>query len=1219
LGASPAITEFLASNSSGLVDEDGDQEDWIEIFNPDAEPVDLDGWYLTDDASNLDAWKLPPVILQPGDFVVIFASGKNRDVAGSELHTNFKLKAGGEYLALVEPDRITVTQDFGALYPSQITDASYGLAMSTTETTLMPSGSSARWLLPSAAVPSWNSTTFDDSAWTAGSSGFGFENTPADYAGILQTTFPSGTSSAYLRYSFSLPAEPSYDSLSLRVRYDDGFAAWINGMPAESANAPASPVYNSIALAQHPDEEAVEFVHFDVTSNLGDLMTGENVLAVQSLNLAASSDMLFDTTLVALNNSLPIAGGSGFMTIPTPGAGNIFAGPLIADVTRELTPPLATQNLMVAARIDPNAGNEVTGVDLVYRVNFDPEVTVAMSDDGIDADLLAGDGMYSAFVPASAYNPGDLVRWAVRATDVTATSRVPMQIDITGQDQDPAYFGTVVQDPTVTSTLPVLQWFVQNPAAAVTDAGTRASLFYDGEFYDNLFVRRRGASTASWPKHKFKLDFNKSHKFRYSATAPEVEEINLQSHWLEVSIAGVRDAASSYMRETASLQFLRDAGVPAPNSSHIQLRQNGAFYGLYSFVEQVDDTFLNRYGFPVEGAVMYKGVSTGFTRSNLGPNPDPTVYREIFAEDNSAFSQLQALTVGINENNSDRALYVHDHINLPQVINEMATQTVLANPDRLVKNYYIYKDPVTGEWSRFPWDLDMGFGLDTTIAGNQFLTDENFNSPLYGDNNHTQGKGNTSTMNHLHDAILDISDTRKMYVRRVRTLVDQHLVSSYFQTLANGLKSDIQDDADADNLLWGAGDIDDGVSTITRTWLAARRSQLLSTYGNSGSGLIPDAQIASPVITFGTIEFNPPSTIQDEEYIELVNNNAFAVDVSNWQLSGGVDHILAPGTVVPAGGSLYLSPRVTAFRSRSSSPTGGEGNFVQGNFSGHLSNFGEDLFLKRADGSTSAQTATPATPSNSQLYLVISEVMYHPASPNGSAEFIELMNISATVTLDLTGVKFTKGIEFDFPAGFMLAPGEIVLVVRDPAAFEAVYGTGLPIVGTFANLTALNNGGESVKLEDASNSTIQEFTYDNFAPWPIAADGVGYSLVLMRPWMRPDHGSAENWRSSITPGGKPGEVDSTQFTGGDLIDYALTNRPFTFELLNGRLILTHHRNGSADDVAVLHQTSVDLVNWSTATPTLLSEIAIENNLEQKWDFGPASWEQFFVRIEVTIP
>ncbi|MFT5525114.1 MAG: hypothetical protein ACI9HK_003080, partial [Pirellulaceae bacterium] len=94
------ISELVAQNNSGLTDENGDFSDWIELYNPTAQSVDLAGWHLTDDAADLDKWTFPAVDLDSGAFMVVYASDKDRVDPLNPLHTNFKLAGGGEYLAL---------------------------------------------------------------------------------------------------------------------------------------------------------------------------------------------------------------------------------------------------------------------------------------------------------------------------------------------------------------------------------------------------------------------------------------------------------------------------------------------------------------------------------------------------------------------------------------------------------------------------------------------------------------------------------------------------------------------------------------------------------------------------------------------------------------------------------------------------------------------------------------------------------------------------------------------------------------------------------------------------------------------------------------------------------------------------------------------------------------------------------------------------------------
>ncbi len=131
LPASPLLTEFMASNLTGLADEEGARADWIEIHNPDPAPLELSGWTLTDNAALPAKWAFPAVTLAPGGYLVVFASGKNRAVAGAPLHTNFSLSAGGEFLAIFPPASLTPAHAWEPVYPAQSADVSYGLAGTT--------------------------------------------------------------------------------------------------------------------------------------------------------------------------------------------------------------------------------------------------------------------------------------------------------------------------------------------------------------------------------------------------------------------------------------------------------------------------------------------------------------------------------------------------------------------------------------------------------------------------------------------------------------------------------------------------------------------------------------------------------------------------------------------------------------------------------------------------------------------------------------------------------------------------------------------------------------------------------------------------------------------------------------------------------------------------------------------------------------------------------
>jgi hypothetical protein len=266
--------------------------------------------------------------------------------------------------------------------------------------------------------------------------------------------------------------------------------------------------------------------------------------------------------------------------------------------------------------------------------------------------------------------------------------------------------------------------------------------------------------------------------------------------------------------------------------------------------------------------------------------------------------------------------------------------------------------------------------------------------------------------------------------------------------------------------------------------------------------------------------------------------------------------------------------------------------------------------------------AVPASATN----LVVSEIHYNPAEPPADAvstnrddyEFIELRNVLTTASLDLTGVRFTAGITFDFAANSLLPPGGRMIIVSHKAAFDQRYG--LQTAGRlFATNTAgtaeysgrLNNVGEVITLVAADQSPIHQFAYDNDLPWPPAADGLGSSLVLKHPTSPvPDHGVADHWVASRSLHGGPGEDDPFGLAGdpaadrdGDgvsaLLEYALgsldstpgdASSRFHADLVEAPnaagttryLTLQFTRNLMAHNaVNLLPEISNDLVSWQS--------------------------------------
>ncbi len=149
--------------------------------------------------------------------------------------------------------------------------------------------------------------------------------------------------------------------------------------------------------------------------------------------------------------------------------------------------------------------------------------------------------------------------------------------------------------------------------------------------------------------------------------------------------------------------------------------------------------------------------------------------------------------------------------------------------------------------------------------------------------------------------------------------------------------------------------------------------------------------------------------------------------------------------------------------------------------------------------------------------LRITEVMFHP-DVNENYEFVELKNIG-TESINLKSACFADGIDFTFPS-ISLGAGEILVVVKNEAAFIEKYGSNITIAGEY--LGKLSNGGERIHLVDSIGTTVLDFEYSD--SWYPTTDGDGYSLTLIDPTSDDlsSWSEMESWRPSIYIGGSPG-------------------------------------------------------------------------------------------------
>lgn len=635
--AQPVLSEWSATASTALADEDGDDSDWIEIANPTGEPVDMSGYCLTDDPDIVAKWRFPPgVTLAPAGYLLVFASGKDRALAGSPLHANFRLSAGGEYLALLEPDGITVTHAITPAYPRQVDGATFGSGMAAQAeiVTFLTPGSEARWLVPDspdAAAADWQSPGYSDDAWTPAQTGIGYQfDGLVGAGGDVSAAMRGINASIFVRMPFAVASPAAVTSMTLRLRYEDGFVAWLNGKQVAAANAPATPPtpdWDATSTRVRSDEEAVIPEEFPVDFGSA-LVSGTNVLAFHGLNSSrGGSDFLLLPELGGTMVDLSQPATLGYFEHPTPGGPNA---------------PLAFTEIVDDTRFSIDRGFheepievEITSGTPGARIHFTTDGTVPTEATGTlyTAPLLVtttttlratafADGMHPSNTATQTYlflndvirqpalPEGAPARWGSRPADYE------MDPDVV---DDPAYSGRMID---ALKSIRSLSIVVDPDDFWNSPRGIYASPQNDGnawerpvslEFLDpadatasvqaNAGIRIHGNGSRSangQPKHSFRVEFRGAYgdaTLRYplfpGSKVAEFDSLILRAQnahgWTRASQiangAGTEREQSQYIRDAFARDLMRHMGHTAGAATYVHLYINGLYWGLYNPVE----------------------------------------------------------------------------------------------------------------------------------------------------------------------------------------------------------------------------------------------------------------------------------------------------------------------------------------------------------------------------------------------------------------------------------------------------------------------------------------------------------------------------------------------------------------------------------------------------------------------------------------------------------
>lgn len=230
--------------------------------------------------------------------------------------------------------------------------------------------------------------------------------------------------------------------------------------------------------------------------------------------------------------------------------------------------------------------------------------------------------------------------------------------------------------------------------------------------------------------------------------------------------------------------------------------------------------------------------------------------------------------------------------------------------------------------------------------------------------------------------------------------------------------------------------------------------------------------------------------------------------------------------------------------------------------------------------------------SDPEQSLVVTKIMYNPApltqadtdagfTSSKQFEYLEITNVGA-FGVSTTGLRLTKGVDYDFPPNLTIEPGQRIILAADASAFAHRYSTdNATVFAVWEDGDSLSNGGERIRLVNGDTESIRDFEYDDVSPWPTTVEETGLALVLRRPETVPDHSLGINWRASRLTTTLPGVDDRRIYDPSEtsLLEYA-TGSATPSTLLQaaegGGFRIGIPRDLSAEDVDIVIERSLTL-------------------------------------------
>jgi len=1194
VGSSVRINEFLADNTSNtLADEDGDTPDWIELHNPDGGSVSLSGYYLTDNAGNLTKWQFPAVSISGNGFLVVFASSKDRSPTnGDNLHTNFGLGSNGEYVALVAPDGVTVLSEFGSGgsdYPEQKAGNTYGFYGDPLQIGFMLNPT------PNAANDD-NSGVFGFVEDTDFSVSRGFYDSP------FQLSITSATPGATIRYTTNgdWPSETSgtiysgpinvnrtmpVKAITYRAGYvstnidthtyilTDSVLTQTSGNTQSTYGLPSSwdgqsPYYgmnnnSNVNPGTHPtiEDDLKTVPSLSISLDVDDMFGSQGIYSNPG---SSGSSWERKTSLELVDPADPTGGGNFQQNCAIRIQGGAFRG---FGLTRK-------KSFRVLFKSQFGTSNQPTGGQgkLSFPM-FGEAPGVAQEFQTLTFRMESNDGwQWSGAGGQPQYARDEFGRRAQLALGQPASHGRYLHIYING-----VYWGVynVVERPDASFAESYIEgatrddWEGQNSGSPTNSAPNLSTWnAYRSELApistagndtarDRIFLEACGFNTDGSRNPGYTIWCDPNNNIDYFL----VNWYAGNSDWpFKNYYGGVDTIAAS---RTGYKYFMWDAEWSFFLRSNTGTNKVADFRGIQEPNDDLEESpeYQMRFADRAHRAMFNGGP--------LSPDGGRALYEEITADHTSILVPEAARWGDQHGQNRHVADWQNEY---DRIINDWFPVRTNIFLDQL-RARDLYPDIAAPIFSQHGGSVPSGSGPELTVP--QTISRVYY---MYG-----PGDADPSDYEHSLDPRLVGGGINP--AATLVTLSGGKGGPSITRYIESGDDWNYLDDASDQGTAWRNPGFDDS------TWPSGP-SQLGYGDGDEDTEVnfvdfepgTPGTQ-KNPTTYFRTTVDIPDPSIFDHFVLNYVFDDSIAVYVNGTQVArrnlannagyddygNGTSGDNANGTVMLATTMFVAGTNTIAAEVHQDDGGSSDISFdldLTGNPPGGGNTHSSDplsltepgwLFSRSYNQSSGEWSAlntafftidtVPADASN----LIISEFNYHPAEPEGAEalissdrddfEFVELMNVGAQ-PIDLTGVRFTDGITFDFADNTTIPSGGRLVLVKDRAAFEERYAAVLgnivfatDVLGSSEYSGRLSNDGEQILLLDANDAVIRDFTYNDQLPWPTSADGLGFSMVLKSPAIPiPDHGVASSWVASDQTNGAPGDTAGFGFAGDPMAD-----------------------------------------------------------------------------------